>query len=147
MRGRGSLHTRALLIWVGMPCAVLVALGNYSVAQAQRPGDADDQTALAAPRIGLRGAPGIGLPQPLSPSEAARTRRIFSLQDSGAIADLARETDRLENPLLLGTILAVVVWALLTAAFFRTNWAKGAIIGLVAWVLSYLVALLLAHLK
>lgn len=106
MRGRGSLHTRALLIWVGMPCAVLVALGNYSVAQAQRPGDADDQTALAAPRIGLRGAPGIGLPQPLSPSEAARTRRIFSLQDSGAIADSARETDRLENPLLLGTILA-----------------------------------------
>lgn len=46
----------------------------------------------------------------------------------------------------LGTILAVIVWALLTALFFRTDWAKGAIIGLVAWVLSFLVGLLLEKL-
>jgi hypothetical protein len=39
------------------------------------------------------------------------------------------------------------VWALFTAIFFRTDWAKGAIIGLVAWVLSFLVGLLLANLK
>jgi hypothetical protein len=54
----------------------------------------------------MRGAVGVGLPQPLSPSEATRTRRIFSLQDSGSLAEAVRETDRLEDPLLLGTILA-----------------------------------------
>jgi uncharacterized membrane protein len=46
----------------------------------------------------------------------------------------------------VGIILAILVWALFTAIFFRTDWAKGAIIGLVAWVLSYLVGLLLANL-
>lgn len=106
MRGRGSLPTRALTIWVGMLCAVLVAPGYYSVAQAQRTGTTDDQTALAVPRVGLRGAAGVGLPQPLPPSEAVRIRRIFSLQDSGTMADAVRETERLEDGLLLGTILA-----------------------------------------
>lgn len=48
---------------------------------------------------------------------------------------------------VLGIVLAILVWALCTAAFFRTDWAKGAIIGLVAWVLSYLVELLLRNLK
>jgi soluble lytic murein transglycosylase len=106
MRGRGSLQTRALVIWAGMLCAVLAALGNYSVAQAQSAGETDNQTALAVPRIGLRGAAGVGLPQPLSPSQAALIRRIFSLQDAGAVADAARETARLDSDLLLGTILA-----------------------------------------
>ncbi len=106
MRGRGSLQTRALMIWAGMLCAVLAALGNYSVAQAQSAGETDNQTALAVPRIGLRGAPGVGLPQPLSPSQAALIRRIFTLQDSGALADAVRETGRLDSDLLLGTILA-----------------------------------------
>jgi soluble lytic murein transglycosylase len=106
MRGRGSLQTRALVIWAGMLCAVLAALGDYSVAQAQRTGETDNQTALAVPRIGLHGAAGVGLPQPLSPSQAALIRRIFSLQDAGSVADAARETGRLENDLLLGTILA-----------------------------------------
>jgi soluble lytic murein transglycosylase len=106
MRGRGSLQTRALSIWAGMLCAVLAALGDYSVAWAQRPGETDDQTALAVPRIALRGTAGVGLPQPLSPSDAALIRRIFSLQDSGSVADAARETGRLGNDLLLGTILA-----------------------------------------
>src|ERR1700679_1841959 len=97
MRGRGSLQTRALSIWAGMLCAVLAALGNYSVAWAQRPGETDDQTALAVPRIALRGTAGVGLPQPLSPSDAALIRRIFSLQDSGSVADAARETGQLGN--------------------------------------------------
>ena len=55
---------------------------------------------------GLRGASGVGLPQPLSPSEAVQVRRIFLLQDSGSVADAARETGRLGNDLLLGAILA-----------------------------------------
>ncbi|HET6398925.1 MAG TPA: hypothetical protein VFH47_05170 [Candidatus Thermoplasmatota archaeon] len=35
----------------------------------------------------------------------------------------------------LAIILAVVVWALVAALFYRTSWLKGAVIGLVAWVL------------
>ena len=94
------------MLGAGMLCAVLSALGSYSVAHAQRPGNADDQTALAVPRIGMRGAAGIGLPQPLPPSDAARIRKIFTLQDGNSAAEAARETDRLENSLLLGSILA-----------------------------------------
>lgn len=39
----------------------------------------------------------------------------------------------------VGIVLGILVWALCTSAFFRTDWAKGAIIGLVAWVLYFLV--------
>ena len=106
MRGRGSRLTRALLTWVGVLAAVLSAAGSYSIAQAQGPGETADQTALAVPRVGLRGAAGVGLPQPLSPSEAAQVRRIFSLQGAGSVAEAARETERLQNDLLLGAILA-----------------------------------------
>ena len=106
MRGRGSRLTRALLTWVGVFAAVLSAAGSYSIAQAQGPGETADQTAVAVPRVGLRGAAGVGLPQPLSPSEAAQVRRIFSLQGAGSVAEAARETERLQNDLLLGAILA-----------------------------------------
>ena len=102
MRGRGSLLTRALVTWAGMLGAVLAASGNYSVAQAQRSGETGDQTALAVPRVGLRGAAGVALPQPLPPSEAAQVRRIFSLQAAGSLAEAARETRKLQNDLLLG---------------------------------------------
>jgi soluble lytic murein transglycosylase-like protein len=61
---------------------------------------------LGVPRIALPGAPSVALPQPLSPGEAARVRRIFALQAAGAITEAIRETARLENPLLLGPILA-----------------------------------------
>jgi hypothetical protein len=47
---------------------------------------------------------------------------------------------------ILGVVLAAAAWALVAAVFFRTAWVKGAIIGLVAWVLwaivRYVVALL-----
>src|SRR5690348_1499910 len=106
MRERGSRQTRALMTCAGVLVAVLGAASNYSVAQAQGTGETGDQTALAVPRIGLRGAAGVGLPQPLSPSEAVRVRRIFSLQGGGSVAEAARETGRLQNDLLLGAILA-----------------------------------------
>jgi soluble lytic murein transglycosylase len=106
MRGRGSLPTCALAIWAGMLCAVLIAPWSYSVAQTQRAGTTDDQTALAVPRVGLRGTTGVALPQPLPPSEAARIRRIFSLQDKGSVPEAARESEQLDDRLLLGTILA-----------------------------------------
>jgi soluble lytic murein transglycosylase len=106
MRERGSRLTRALLTWVGVFAAVLSAAGSYSIAQAQGPGETADQTAVAVPRVGLRGAAGVGLPQPFSPSEAAQVRRIFSLQGAGSVAEAVRETERLQNDLLLGAILA-----------------------------------------
>jgi soluble lytic murein transglycosylase len=89
-----------------MLVAVLAAGGTCSVAQAQRTGETGDQTALAVPRIGLRGTAGVGLPQPLSPSEAAQVRRIFFLQNGGLVAEAVRETERLQNDLVLGAILA-----------------------------------------
>jgi soluble lytic murein transglycosylase len=89
-----------------MLTAVLAVAGSYSVARAQGGGETADQTALAVPRVGLRGAAGVALPQPLSPSEAAQVRRIFSLQGNNSVAEAARETERLQNDLLLGPILA-----------------------------------------
>lgn len=86
--------------------AVLAVSGYYSIAQAQSAGGTGDQTALAVPRIGLRGAAGVGLPQPLAASEAALVRRIFSLQDGGSLAEAVRETAKLPNNPLLGPILA-----------------------------------------
>ncbi len=106
MRGRGSLQTCALTLGAGMLVAVLSATGNYSFAQTQRAGETGDQTALAVPRVGLRGAAGVALPQPLSPSEAGLARRIFALQDAGSMGEAEKETARLQNDLLLGTILA-----------------------------------------
>ncbi|HLF16516.1 MAG TPA: hypothetical protein VI796_03690 [Candidatus Thermoplasmatota archaeon] len=44
---------------------------------------------------------------------------------------------------ILGLVLAIVVWGLFTAIFFGTGWARGAIIGLVAWVLWVLTLLAL----
>ena len=58
------------------------------------------------PRVGLNSSSGVGLPQPLTPSEVAQIRRIFSLQGAGLMAEAARETERVSNDLLLGTILA-----------------------------------------
>jgi soluble lytic murein transglycosylase len=89
-----------------MLCAVLAAQGYYSVAQAQDAGQTGDQTALAMPRIQFHGAAGVGIPQPLAPSEAALVRRIFALQDGGSVAEAVRETARLQDDLLLGAILA-----------------------------------------
>lgn len=89
-----------------MLVAVLAASGCYSVAHAQGPGDSSDQTALAVPRIELRGASGVAQPQPLSPAEAVQVRRVFALQASGSLTEAARETERLPDDLLVGAILA-----------------------------------------
>ncbi len=89
-----------------MFCAAIAVAAGYSCAHAQTPRGTDDQTAFGVPRIALSGAPGVALPQPLSPSEAARIRHIFALQAAGAIGEAIRETALLENRLLLGPILA-----------------------------------------
>jgi hypothetical protein len=40
----------------------------------------------------------------------------------------------------LGLVLAIVTWALVCAIFYRTSWLKGAVVGLVAWVLFFVVS-------
>jgi hypothetical protein len=88
-----------------MLVAVLAAVSDYPIAQAQGSGETADQTTLAVPRVSLPGAAGVGLPQPLSPGDATLTRRIFALQHTGSVAEAVRETARLQNNLLLGPIL------------------------------------------
>jgi len=61
---------------------------------------------MAVPRLGLHGAAGVGLPQPLSPSEAILARKVLSLQDTGNLSDAIRDSARLEGNLLQGSILA-----------------------------------------
>jgi soluble lytic murein transglycosylase-like protein len=89
-----------------MFCAAIAVAGDYSCAHAQTLRGTDDQTAFGVPRVALSSAPGIALPQPLSPGEAARIRRVFALQAAGKITEAIRETDQLDNTLLLGPILA-----------------------------------------
>ncbi|MDE2515670.1 MAG: lytic transglycosylase domain-containing protein [Rhodospirillales bacterium] len=62
---------------------------------------------MAVPRVQMHGATdGVALPQPLSPAMAARIRRIFALQDRGDIAAAMRDSARISDTLLTGTILA-----------------------------------------
>jgi soluble lytic murein transglycosylase-like protein len=62
---------------------------------------------MVMPRVHApAGASGLGLPQPLAPSEAARIRRIFALQRAGNVPAAVIETGRLTDQTLLGHILA-----------------------------------------
>jgi soluble lytic murein transglycosylase len=71
------------------------------------PASHPDETAMAMPRIHPpAGSNGIGLPQPLAPSEAARIRRIFALQRKNQMPAAIAETARLTDTTLLGYILA-----------------------------------------
>ncbi len=48
----------------------------------------------------------VAMPEPLSPSDTAAIRRIMGLQDSGNLTEASRLIANLENPVLMGTILA-----------------------------------------
>ena len=66
-----------------------------------------EDLAMAVPRVHPpAGSSGVGLPQPLPPSEAARIRHIFMLQRQGLIPAAIAETARLTDTSLLGHILA-----------------------------------------
>ena len=95
--------------------AAILVVAIAAAAQAQvpassgKPGSAarsDEQTAFAFPRVVLPSTPEVALPQPLTPSDAARVRRIFALQDHGKLAEAQRLIDDLRNPLLFADILA-----------------------------------------
>lgn len=98
----GRHRTRSLL-WA---FAILSATGLSAPGWAKNADDTVDQTALAIPRIGLPGARAVALPQPLSPGDVARVRRIFALQRNGAITEATQEMDQLESGILRGAILA-----------------------------------------
>ncbi len=61
---------------------------------------------MAIPRIGMPGAQGIALPQPLSPGDAAAIRRIFAAQRAGAITEATKLMEELDSVVLRGAILA-----------------------------------------
>mgnify|MGYP005810344875 CR=1 FL=1 len=85
--------------------------------------------ALAVPRVVMRGGnPGVALPQPLTPSDAARVRRIFALQDHGDIPQAIRATEELDDPLLVGTILA---------ERYLGRWYRTSASELSAWLAQY----------
>jgi soluble lytic murein transglycosylase len=66
-----------------------------------------EETALAIPRIATPGAASaVALPQPLSPSEAQRVRRVFALQAKNDIPAAIAECEQLSETTLLGDILA-----------------------------------------
>ena len=98
----GRPRMRSLLL----SFAMLSATGCLAPIWGKNADDAVDQTAMAIPRIGMPGAQGVALPQPLSPADAARIRRIFALQRAGSAAEATREMDRLENDTINGAILA-----------------------------------------
>jgi soluble lytic murein transglycosylase-like protein len=98
----GRHRMRSLLLTFAM----LSAAGFDMPGWAKNADEAVDQTALAIPRIGMPGARSVALPQPLSPGDVARIRRIFALQRVGSITDATREMEGLESNILRGTILA-----------------------------------------
>jgi soluble lytic murein transglycosylase len=86
--------------------AVLSATGLSAPAWAANADDPVDQTAMAIPRVGMPGARGVALPQPLSPGDVARIRHILTLQHAGSVTEANREMDSLESDILRGPILA-----------------------------------------
>jgi soluble lytic murein transglycosylase-like protein len=62
---------------------------------------------MAVPLMTLPGASdGVALPRPLGPSDVVLVRRIFVAQARGDLVSALRGTQEVQNPLLLGAILA-----------------------------------------
>jgi len=110
MRGIGLSISRLSTARAVLAGAALLAGAAWRPAQgetARGSAAAPDETAMVMPRLHAPAGPsGIGLPQPLAPSEAARIRRIFALQRAGDSKSAAIETGRLIDQTLLGHILA-----------------------------------------
>ena len=111
MRGIGHTLSRLPAARAVLAGAAILAGALASAAHAGAPGSGNgtgnDETAMAIPRMSLRGVnAGISLPQPLSPSDAALLRRAFTLQDRGNIPAASRLADEVQDPLLRGHLLA-----------------------------------------
>jgi soluble lytic murein transglycosylase len=115
MRGIGQTLSRLSAARVLLAGAAILAGATAEQAYAEPqagsgPNGADD-TALAIPRVSPGSPYGVALPQPLTPSEAARIRRIFSEQARGDIPAAIRDSAQIDasTPLgqaMLGQILA-----------------------------------------
>src|SRR5579884_834784 len=98
----------ALIAGAGLLAAAIPA----AIPALARPGPAappgsPTETAMIIPRVSpFAGPEGLALPQPLSPSEAARVRRIFAWQARGDVAGAEQEMRALGDATLLGAILA-----------------------------------------
>jgi soluble lytic murein transglycosylase len=110
MRGIGTTISRLSVARVFLAGAAILAGSALRPAHAERSNGLAthaDETAMAIPRVEPpAGANGVGLPQPLAPSEAARIRRIFALQKKSQIPEAVAETARLSDTTLLGHILS-----------------------------------------
>ena len=85
MRGIGLSTSRLSAARAVLAGAAFLAGTAMRPAQGASGAGASDELAMAVPRVHLpAGLSGVGLPQPLPPSEAARIRRIFALQRRGA---------------------------------------------------------------
>ncbi len=107
MNGISRTLTRLPAATAMMAGAALLVTGTGRTAAAQT----SDDTAFAIPRIDPRGSSGLGLPQPLPPSEAGRIRRIFALQAASNWERAAREQREMDLSYqpgqdMLGHILA-----------------------------------------
>ena len=107
MRGNGHTISRLPTARAAIAGAAILAGASFaSAAQAQRVGAGNgEETAYAVPRIAPLGG-GVALPRPLAPSQAVLVRRIFAQQAKGQLAEAARDIASLEDPLLLGPLLA-----------------------------------------
>ncbi len=108
MRGIGYTFSRlpaarALLAGAAILAGASVTKA-YSQTPSRQPQAGSDDLAMAVPRLSPTGRAGIVLPQPLSPSEAARIRRIFAYQRHGRVPEALRETDEVDGELALGGI-------------------------------------------
>jgi len=108
MRGNATQFSRLPAARAFIAGAAILAGTMVSAALAQPAGSGNgDETAMAVPLMVLPGsADGIALPHPLSPSDAARVRRIFFAQSHGDMTTATRETGQLDSNLLLGSVLA-----------------------------------------
>ena len=108
MRGVGHTLSRLPAARAFIAGAAILA-GSLPAGDAHAAGLSED-TAFANPRIAPGepggGLDGAGLPQPLAPSDAARLRRIFALQDAGNLVPARAELAALSDPLLNGHVLA-----------------------------------------
>jgi len=106
MRGIGHTLSRLPAARALIFGAAVLAAAVVPKAYGQQYPQTDD-TALAVPRLAPRGGGyDLGLPQPLAPSEAARLRRVFSLQARGAIAEAVRQSAGIDSndPVVAGVL-------------------------------------------
>lgn len=107
MRGIGHTFSRLPAARAFLAGAALLAGAMFSAAQAQATGSGNgDESAMAVPRIAMRGGSGVAFPQPLAPSDTILIRRIFALQHRGRLEEATRDIERLVDTSLIGHILA-----------------------------------------